>query len=312
MRINYIARHGGHGNDDEGAIAYALRGLGHTVNTFDEGFARDARGFPCDLVLFHKWDAADAARELAWWEGRAVRAFWYFDLVDWPADPTLARRCLQRRDWMTRVLPSVELGFCTDGDWVTSEWTRPDGTAGTHPKLRWLTQGADGRLAGRHAGKEVAPAGRILFTGSARNCGTERERFHDELVRRYPGRVTHHANGVYGKKLRREVALHDVVVCPWAPVTDRYWSNRVYVAAGFGGFVLHPQSSGLGDQYGDHEVPRYRSEKELFEILDGFTGEGPLRKFAEGYRERALARTLKNNLYRHRCEQLTKEVSARA
>ena len=60
MRIAYVARHGGHGNDDEGAVAYALTQLGHEVILVHEADALVAPSLipEADFLLFHKWAGA--------------------------------------------------------------------------------------------------------------------------------------------------------------------------------------------------------------------------------------------------------------
>jgi hypothetical protein len=149
VRIVYVAQHDRpNSNDDEGAIAHALAEAGHTVVRVPETDAgRRAPSTPGDVLLFHKWSGPDTLARVA---GRMLRVMWYFDLVKSGA-PGLARLSKSRADWMASVLPHLDVGFCTDGDWVEEYNGRCfGGTRGGHrDKLYWLPQGADGRVAGR-------------------------------------------------------------------------------------------------------------------------------------------------------------------
>lgn len=302
MKIVYVAKHDSGGADDEGAVAHALEELGHEVSRLRESNGRMAhrlwrRG--ADLLLFHKWFDPDAVAAAA---GACPRAFWYFDLVDWPGDPSLETRSRARRAWMAAVTPHVEFGFCTDGDWVARDTTG---------KLRWLPQGADGRVAGRAEGRAAGPS-RVLFAGTAKGGGRGREAFVAECRERLGDRFLHVPSGVYRERLRDLIRdTGGVVVCPDSPVTDRYWSNRVWNATGFGAVVFHPRSAGLEAMYDDgSEVVMYDGREALFRLL------GSLPRVADKHpdqvermRDAALARTLKEHLYRHRVEELLRVVT---
>src|SRR5262245_30017975 len=125
MKILYIAKHNSGGNDDEGAISHALTSLGHDVMKVSETKARMIRNEKPDFMLFRKWyDVNHLARF------NFPKVFWYFDLVETAGDPSLEQRARTRRAWMGAIMPRVDLGFCTDGDWVNKN---PD-------KLVWLPQ----------------------------------------------------------------------------------------------------------------------------------------------------------------------------
>ena len=63
----------------------------------------------------------------------------------------------------------------------------------------------------------------------------------------------HHVERTYREKLRERIGTHSMMVAPDAPVTDRYWSNRVFMAMGFGAFMLHPYCAKLAEMYKDGE-----------------------------------------------------------
>jgi len=304
MRILYVARHGqvGTSNDDEGAIAAALRLLDHDVCCVHESEV-DSLGLPerPDLLLFHKWDDLSALVRLRRHWGYATPAvFWFFDLVDHP-DPALANRCRVRRNWMERFTPHVDLGFCTDGDWVRRDTTG---------KLICLRQGADERVVGR--GDRTIPAlapgsGTILLSGIYKG-GTLRMSFINEMHARYGSRFRHVQQGIYGRDMADLVASTAVVVAPDGPSTDHYWSNRVYNACGFGAFLVHPYCTDLLMHYDDTEVAYYDSREGMHDIVERALAE-PMRRQATA--DRALARTLAEHLYRHRCVEMLRQIGER-
>lgn len=298
LKICYVAKHGNGFNDDEGAVAHALRMLGHEVFCLPEQPARQTWDWPkADLTLFNKWGDAEAIRQAP-----GAKAFWFWDLVDFP-DPLLERRNATRRRWMEQVLPLVDLGFCTDGDW-----------AAQYPeKLVWLPQGADERVAGK--GEAKGPGPDILFFGSTYKCGSGRESFVADLKARYRGRFRWLDSGpsrpgIYGRALADVIAGAKVVVAPDAPVLPSYWSNRVYVALGYGAFLIHPYCAALASQYEDgKEILFYESREHLHRLI-GWWLESDDRSRRE-VAAAGLARTLREHTYRHRVQTLLGVVRER-
>lgn len=297
MRILYVAKHGQQmSNDDEGAIAHALKFLGHSVVTVHENDAEVRVPYErADLILFHKWCDPNVLARF-----RGVKAFWYFDLVDFP-DPTLAGRCNQRREWMNKVCPLVDVGFCTDGDWVSN--------APEHyrSKLEWLPQGADIRVIGPGSEGQIDRAD-VLFVGEPRG-GQRRESFHREMQLKYGSRYRHIPFGTYGRRLADVIANVPIVVAPDGPVTDWYWSNRVYTMAGFGACLVHPFCLGLSKQYAHSlEVAFYTDREQLHHNIQCLLDRPAVRRsMAEG----AVCRTKEQHLYLHRCQRLIEVVRER-
>lgn len=199
---------------------------------------------------------------------------------------------------MKSVTPWVDFGFCTDGDWVERDVTG---------KLYWLPQGADERVVGRYAGS--GGDWKILFTGSVRNCGIGRQKFVDDMTATYGNGFRHVASGVHGVSMGRLIADSPVVVAPNFPVTDQYWSNRIYNSLGFGACLLHPKVGGLSEQYshGTHYLA-YSTMGELHDMI-GSLLEDPAT--AERLRTAGYERTTAEHLYRHRCEELIKIVEGK-
>ena len=282
MRILYVAKHDSGGNDDEGAITHALRVLGHEVECIQETHGYKACDMRGDLLLFHKWDDVQSLRRV-----QCKKVFYYFDLVDY-MDSAIVARNAQRIAWMGRIMPFVDRGFCTDGDW-----------AARHPdKLTWLAQGADERIVGRST-QTLFTTSPILFTGISRNGGHGRREFVELMKKTYEKDFAHYETGLYREELAKEIHNTKIVVAPNAPVTNRYWSNRVYNALGFGAFMLHPRCRRLESHY-EHsiEIVYYDSLEELVDLLIPWYVVKPhiRRRIAEA----GLKRTQSEHLYRHR------------
>lgn len=310
MRILYVANHNCGDNDDEGAITFALRSLGHTVHTVHEKARHRApgqrmllgeRGY--DFCLFHKWATVS---ELA--EVRVPCAFWYFDMIrPVDGDTSLLPRSESRVKWMADVLrlPNVVAGFCTDGDWVL------DCPLEGREKLYWLTQGADERVAG-FGTSTVRDHPPILFTGM-KHHGRKRAEHIDRLKERYGERFVMLGDGgpkyrVHGRALADLFAAAKVVVAPDGPSTDRYWSNRVWLTLSLGGFLLHPHCARLREFYTPAELECYRTRDELEEMIDWYLDDADARrKMAQA----GHAATINNHLYRYRCVELVKVMEGR-
>lgn len=298
MRVLYIANHGCGGNQDEDAITWALRQLGHEVEPLREHKGHMHHRLPrCDLLLFHKWDDWETLRKI-----KIPKVFWYFDLVEFPEDPSLGKRDETRRQWMERTIPLVDLGFCTDGDWVDK-----------HPKkLVWLTQGADSRFTGFGnpyscpTCKQRWKGGDVLFTGT--RVGDDRIRQLDELAARYKDRFLI-AKGVHQRCLADLIASCKVVIAPESPCTDKYWSNRVYNTLGFGGFLIHPRCLRLERHYVDKQhLVMYDGQDELFRLIDSYLDFPSAR---QEIAERGYLHTLEHHTYTARCQQLLSTVKER-
>lgn len=311
MRVLYVAKHDPSDNQDELAIGHALEQLGHSVVRVQEkrrrrdvplmSVIRESQRF--DFCLFHKWDVVSEIEEVA----RLMPcAFWYFDMIR-PVDddPTLAARSETRIKWMADVLaiPRVVAGFCTDGDWVCED-------RGRTGKLRWLMQGADERTLGFGTPIPNYDGPEILFTGMI-NHGRRRAAHVEHLRQRYGDRFAVMGDGgpkyrKHGRELADVFASCKVVVAPDGPNTPRYWSNRVYLTLGLGGYLLHPRCEGLFDHYRPSELTTYKDWDHLDYLINRACDLPPMYRRMEA--ERGHERTNESNLYRHRVKNLVDEM----
>jgi hypothetical protein len=290
MKILYVARHNCGLNDDEGSISHGLQQLGHTVVKVQQDAPYEAKGIDADFCLFHKWENIDQLRKVC-----IPKGFWYFDLVDFP-DVKLSWRNEKRKDWINTVTELSQFGFCTDGDWVEQDQTG---------KLHHLKQGASDRLAGEGLPSNSHRPIDLLLT-AIRKGGKGRQRFVDIIRNKYGNRLHHVEKGLHGRHLAHKINDSKVVLAPDAPVTDFYWSNRVYVTLGFGGLLLHPYCKELAKEYKDgEEILFYHDMSELDELIDHYTDRP---EDADSIRQKALKKTLKKYTYMNRCKQLIKVV----
>ena len=292
MRILYVANHNCGHLDDEGTIAHVLESLGHDVVRVNEKEGKQVLGLSGDLLLFHKWSDSETLNLM---RGKLPRVFWYFDLVEYPSDPELTRRCDSRKAWMRQMIPNVELGFCTDGDWVKRwHYTEPG-------KLHWLTQGFDDRVQSVPRTDKLP----FVFVGT-RNGGKTRASFVDEMVYHYGGEFTHTPSGTYREELAKHIAKAGIVLVPDGPVTSDYWSNRVWWMTGLGGCVFHPYCAKLAEMYETKkEIVFYHSRPELHDLIKRHRDNREKRwKIGEAGQARARA----DHTYTKRVQQLLQMI----
>lgn len=323
MKILMVGRFGQHDNADEDAIAHGFRQLGHEVTCVEEAHASswlNSDTVPHDWGLFFKWpNAAEVIQAIRVERNlRMPFCYWHFDLIE-SADPTLAVRSRSRVEWVRKVLPMVRLGIHTDGDWVQRASYRSNGIGHHAGKLRHLMQGADERFVG--PGKPTVTIGEgqvlgstnrppILFMGMV-NHGQARERHVAHLKDVWGPKFEVLGNGgahrrVHGRALADLIAGR-IVVAPDGPQTNNYWSNRIYLVLGFGGFLVHPHCEGLDEYYPCGGFLAYRSWSECDEQIEWALKhlDGRDAVISLGYRQ-----TLEANLYRHRCQRIVEMMSS--
>ncbi len=293
MDILYVGKHGNvRSNDDEGAIASSLKELGHRVRLVQEHRSMDIAALvhmKADILLFHHYRIPSHFAPVP-----IPKVFWCFDRIHWE-DDTLQERNERRRKWIAEATDVADVGFMTDGDWIANDKSG---------KLHWLTQGFNQYLP-------VVPydsfkeRNTILFTGG-RKGGVLRESFVREMIRRYPN-FLHLDKGCHGLSLSKVIAEAAVVVAPDSPVTERYWSNRVYLTLGLGGFLLHPYTKGLTEQY-PLDLAYYQSREDLHDSIRFYMNDPDTR---EAMQCGGRYWTLQHHTYKHRCEQLITIVKER-
>jgi len=271
MKIAYVANHNQlRSADDEGAIAYALERLGHTVHLFSEKATYHSLCVSNpDMVLFHKWSNWSILQKLS-----CIKVAWYFDLF-YQDEPELYRRNIDRLTWLENAVGLVDALFCTDGSAVNGEVSHTYLLERERKKVFHLTQGADSRLINTCEFRlRIAESYLrdkhidILFTGSVRS-GTKRAECLDLLRETYKERFMHVAHGAYRENLAQLILNSKVVVAPSAPVGPNYYSNRIYNALGFGACLIHPLVSNLSNEYRVGEDIYPYDPKDLKTLIQG-------------------------------------------
>lgn len=285
MRIVYFANHGNINSDDtEGHIVYSLKKLGHEVHRIMESapMAVPDEGF--DLFLFHK-GGPHILKVLD--RVKYPKVFWYFDKVDFMSTT--------RSEWMARVVPKVDLGFLTDQTWLLEN---------PNPKLMILRQGiGDMNIKlGEPREEWKIP---IVFTGSVYDG---REDFVSAMKLKY-GRKFQVFNNKFIRELYDFCASVDIFVAPQYPSDDFYWSSRIYITLGSGGFLIHPHCEGLAAEYidGKHYVS-YKTMDELFKKVDYYLAHPDER---EKIRMAGYKKTIDQFTYTKRCKTLLGVIQAR-
>lgn len=299
MKIVYLGRHRPGDWDEGSAISYALTQLGHEVTKVAERDIYDCpRMTGYDFLLFNHWGDFGTLDRF-----EMPKVFWNFDLVEWPSDPSLAIRCAARVEWMRKATEIVKVGFCSDGDWVDKDATG---------KLVQLREGADERYCGMG---DPLPniACDVLFVGSP-NGGRQRRSWDREVKGVYGARYLNvgnkNANCVWTRPLADLIASVPVVLAPDNPVTERYWSNRIYVMLGFGAFLVHPYTKELAATFEDRrDVVFYRDREEMFSLVNAYLRRPSSHR--QRVAESGLKKVLAAHTFRHRCEFLIKTVKER-
>lgn len=303
MKVLFVSKHGQHDNADEDAVTHALRTLGHEVICIHE-LPRHRQGslfgHKADFCLFFKWENVGEIRQLS---AECPLVFWYFDLIS-SDDPTLARRMDFRRQWFNAVRPYCKLCVFTDGDWVNHVQQREE-----YDDCRWLMQGMDSRVAGiinRPDEERTIP---ILFTGTPHH-GAKREQHIAHLREKFQDKFHVLGEGgprrrFHGERLKELFSQTKIVIAPDGPCTDYYWSNRVFLTLGLGGFLIHPYCLGLLDFYSTEQLCYYTSRESADDSIERYMDNWNARRelMYNGY-----IHTISRHTYTHRCKKLIEMV----
>lgn len=281
-KIIYVARHHSGGNDDEGAITYALELLGHEVVRISEQDGATALEEDGDLLLFHKWSDFDTIKRVT-----IPKVFWYFDKVKFHGDA--------RERWMLEALKHVDAGFLTDGTYAAENGSE---------KLIVLRQGVDTRFTQKGRVQEQYNA-QVAFIGSLYG---NRAQFLARLYGRL-GRAFKAYSRVHQRNLANLCESVPILVAPPYPSDKNYWSNRVYIITGHGGFLLHPFCDGLVEEYEDsNNIVFYTDEEDMFQKIDYYL-RSPFKR--QKIRKASKKQTTSKYSYIRRCQTLISHIRQR-
>lgn len=272
MKIVYFANHENTGSDNtEKHLKHAFEKQGHKVICFDENNyskidvvneTKDA-----DLFLFHKGGVRDGMSFMKFLEllgNITCKKFcWYFDKV-WG----------DREAIIENILPYIDKAFLTDETWIRRH---------AYKNVDVLRQGIgteDTSLGTFRPELETE----IAFVGQLYG---DRAEFIGRLKDRYGEKLRVFGN-IFNRDLYDLCASTKVFIAPDSPGDDFYWSSRVYMILGSGGFLLHPKAEGLKEEFKDKKhLAYYDSFEDLCEKIDFYLENEKKRKKIqeEGYRE---------------------------
>ncbi len=230
----------------EGYVADALAALGHPVTRVQEDSLTPSglvavlsalepdwllsskfqlRGMPFNEVRSRPEVLADVLRTVRRALPRLKVACWVFDLMrrEFRAD---------RYDWSRQVSAECDRFFCTDSV-LASDAGVTNG--------RLLRQGYPG--PDKYGAADPRQACDVLFLGD--DYGP-RKAWVRALGQEFGAAFRWHRSGVYDHRaLLTAVASARVVVGPPHPSYPGYWSNRLYLTAGYGGLFAGPTVEGM-------------------------------------------------------------------
>jgi hypothetical protein len=246
MNILYIGRHNQPNNDDEGAVAWSLRRLGHSVTEIEESqdiyeIKKTVNLSSFNFFLFHKSSPSLVSDLVKYLPG----VCWFFD--------ALYKGWNNNDKYIDQVYPMCRFLFLTDGDYNN------DGCF-------HVCQGFDSRRDDTIS--NISTVRDIAFLGHISNSGGYKDRY--DMVRHvssiYKDQFTVNTTfSIFNDKLTQYCQQTKIMLAS-KPVTDKYWSNRVYNLGGRGAFLIHPYSIDLHKQL--PMIPMYKCNSELCELID--------------------------------------------
>lgn len=229
MKIVYYAQSRSGSDATESHISKAFTELGHEVVVVVPGSEVPT----CDLILFHK--------DIPPRDTPAI--CWYFDKIEFSQN---------RVQFIRKALARATVVFVTDETYTK---------ASPHPKFRVVRQG----IGDFELGEPVELAAKVAFAGTVYGPRLD---FCTKLAIQY-GEDFQVFAGVNNRDFNNLCVSVPIFVTPRYPSDDYYWSNRVYLTLGSGGFLIHPRLKGLEAEYEDgKEIVFYDSLEDLFSKVD--------------------------------------------
>ena len=291
MKVIYFAKIKQENSDlTEDHIHFAFEKLGHEVKRINESNwnrvelineMKDA-----DLFLFHKAGIETQYSFSRFLEALSIvtcpKVCWYFDKV-WG----------DREVIMTTILPFIDKAFLTDETWIRRN---------PNPRLGILRQGIGSENTELGVFKKELET-EIAFVGQVYG---DREKFVKELKDKYGSKFRVFGN-IFNRDLYDLMASTKIVVAPNSPSDDFYWSSRVYMILGSGGFLLHPKAEGLKEEFEDKKhLVYYKDFEDLCKKID-FYLKNPKKR--EEIRMAGYKKCIESFTYLKRCEILLMKLN---
>jgi hypothetical protein len=287
VNILYIGNHGQPNNDDEGAISWGFRQLGHTVTEVHENsnfnvILNDINFSNFDFALFHKTDPAVIKKISEYIEC----VCWFFDGIN---------KGFEFNDvYIEEVKKYHTKMFFTDGDYVHDSKNK---------NFFSLKQGFDSRKI--KLVNNIIPSRCISFLGNINhNAYNERFLTCDAVKKKYNDLFICDLNFNIFQDTLTEYCQTTKIMLAMPPVTDMYWSNRVYVLGGRGAFLIHPSSQSLKELLPC--LPMYTDASDLCNKIEYFLANP---KESLEIRKELQTTIIEKYKYKDRCEDIIKTFS---
>lgn len=249
--IVYLANFSNEGSDKtEEHLIKSFDKLGHKIHRYDErdfnvqkitSFVKEVNA---DMFLYHKGGDAigvvvtQLVQLLT--QLTCTKVCWYFDKVYG-----------DRTHWMETIIPYTDFVFLTD-----ETWARRNNYSNVYILRQGIGKSAD-VIGDRYEND-------IVFLGSVYG---ERQKFVDGLREVYGDRFKI-INDKFNEDLIDLCTKTKIFVAPLFPQDNFYWSSRIYMILGSGGFLIHPRLEGLKEEFSADELVTYRDGLDLKEKID--------------------------------------------
>lgn len=291
MKIIYFANHDNKGSDvTEIHIKLAFENLGHKVVCIDENNwvkpdvvseTKDA-----DVFLFHKAGIKDQNSYQKFMDLLSCiickKVCWYFDKI-WG----------DREVIIESLIPYLDNMFMSDETWARRH---------NYKNVSILRQGI---------GESNIPLGtfkpeletEIAFVG---NVYGDRSQFIQKLKSRYDNKFRVFGN-IFNRDLCDLMASTKIVIAPDSPGDDFYWSSRVYMIMGSGGFLIHPKYQGLLEEF-EHKkhLVYYNDFDDMCSKIDFYLANEKKRKKIQ---QQGYEKCIKEFTYQKRCQKMLEKLN---
>lgn len=251
LKIIYFANFGNKGsNFVEEDIKLALEKLGQEVIPIHESNYKKIKDIKADIFLFHKGGIGKyiSLQDFILLLNHITckKVMWYFDPI---------KLYPEREKEIETISQYIDFGFLVDDTWRRRH---------KFNNLYSLKEGIGTTYKGKVRDEYKCD---VAFVG---NIYGRREEFIISLKQRYGGSFKVF-NNAFGQDLADLCASAKIIVAPDYPTNEFYWSSRIYLTLGLGGFLIHQDCYGLKPELieGTHFVG-YKGMKELIATIDYF------------------------------------------
>lgn len=272
-------------NNTEENIKDAFEQLGHKVIAVNEKDIETLPKYDGDILLFHKAGVGKHIELERWVQmlNHIVykKVMWYLDPID----------LAQGRDqYIETMIAYIEHGFLVDDTWRRRHKFK---------NLHSLKEGIGTIYKGEPKEKLKCD---IAFAGSVYGG---REDFVNFLKYEYGDRFKIF-NNAFNQDLADLCVSAKITVAPDFPTNEFYWSSRIYLTLGLGGFMVHPDSYGLKGEFeeGKH-FAGYKGTKELTSTINYYLKNEEARKAIQ---KEGQKKCLETATFKHRVKQMLDKI----